>query len=155
MWFLSCDFETRGLADKRRFTFFFFFWSWRFPSLLQAREHSTQAQTAKIKRVHAPTHARTKSRAAKLAEKHLQSHKRETLSGGDGSCKWHFVYITRMWKMFFCMAEALIKWDCLYHQLNIFHLQRWGREAAEGEYFSVFYPFVFVQATGIHAQCGK
>lgn len=63
---------------------------------------------------------------------------RETLSWGDGSCKWHFVYIMRMWKMFFCMAEALIKWDCLYHQLNIFHLQRWGWEAGEGEYFSAF-----------------
>lgn len=44
----------------------------------------------------------------------------------------------RMWKMFFCMTEALIKWDCLYHQLNIFHLQRWGWKAGEGEYFCMF-----------------
>lgn len=40
--------------------------------------------------------------------------------------------------MFFCMTEALIKWDCLYHKLNIFHLQRWGWEAAEGEYVWMF-----------------
>lgn len=58
---------------------------------------------------------------------------RETLSWGDGSCKWHFVYIMRMWKMFFCMTETLIKWDCLYHKLNIFHLLRWGWGAGEGE----------------------
>lgn len=40
--------------------------------------------------------------------------------------------------MFFCMTEALIKWDCLYHQLNIFHLQRWGWKAGKGEYVCVF-----------------
>lgn len=41
--------------------------------------------------------------------------------------------------MFFCMTEALIKWDCLYHQLNIFHLQRdEGGRTGEGEYFSMF-----------------
>lgn len=51
---------------------------------------------------------------------------RETLSWGDGSCKWHFVYIMRMRKMFFCMTGALIKWDCLYHQLNIFYLEDEG-----------------------------
>lgn len=59
--------------------------------------------------------------------KHTQSqtHRKGTLSWGDGSCRWHFVDIMRMWKMFFCMAEVLIKWNCLYHQLNIFYLQRW------------------------------
>lgn len=86
---------------------------------------------------HTLSHTHTRTNTHTHGETPLKP-QRETLSWGDGSCKWHFVYIMRMWKMFFCMAEALIKWDCLYHQLNIFHLQRWGWEAGEGEYFSAF-----------------
>lgn len=74
---------------------------------------------------------------------HMQtppSPQRETLSRGDGSCKWHFVYIMRMWKIFFRMDEALIKWDCLYLQLNIFHLWRWECEAEESKYVCLSEP---------------